>query len=54
MRKYALTRQNFVGKVISLLFNMLFRFVIVFLRSFSSKLKKGLSYTAQGVRAECG
>ena len=27
----ALTRQTFVGKVMSLLFNMLFRFVIVFL-----------------------
>ena len=27
----ALTRQNFVGKVMSLLFNMLFRLVITFL-----------------------
>ena len=27
----ALTRQTFVGKVMSLLFNMLFRFVITFL-----------------------
>ena len=27
----ALTRQNFVGKVMSLLFNMLFRLIIVFL-----------------------
>ena len=27
----ALTRQNFVGKVMSLLFNMLSRFVIAFL-----------------------
>ena len=27
----ALTRQNFVGKVMSLLFNMLFRLVIAFL-----------------------
>ena len=50
----ALTRQTFVGQVISLLFNMLFRFVIAFLPSFSSKLKKGLSNTAQSARAEYG
>ena len=46
----ALTRQTFVGQVISLLFNMLFRFVIAFLPSFSSKL----SNTTQSARAEYG
>ena len=30
-KNHALTRQTFVGKVMSLLFNMLFRFVIAFL-----------------------
>ena len=31
LKTLALTRQNFVGKVMSLLFNMLSRFVIAFL-----------------------
>ena len=34
----ALTRQTFVGKVVSLLFNMLFRLVITFLRRSSKHL----------------
>ena len=40
----ALTRQNFVGKVMSLLFNMLSRLVITFLHAAPVPLNKNKAY----------
>ena len=42
----ALTRWTFLGKVMSLLFNMLSRFVITFCHSFSSKEQVSFSFMA--------
>ena len=42
----ALTDHTFVGKVMSLLFNMLSRFVITFCHSFSSKEQVSFSFMA--------
>ena len=45
----ALTRQNFVGKVMSLLFNMLSRFVIAFLPRSKCLLISWLQLPSAGV-----
>ena len=44
-KNIALTRWTFVGKVMSLLFNMLSRLVVAFLTSFSSKEQASFNFT---------